>query len=36
MAYAFFCKVGGKRPWVNFEDLRARYVFLKGQRKFGE
>lgn len=36
MAYAFFCKAGEAKPWVNFEDLRVRYVFLKGHRKFGE
>jgi hypothetical protein len=35
MAYAFFTTTTERHPWVNFEDLRKRYVFLKGQRKFG-
>lgn len=42
IAYAFFIEPeDGKKyidyhPWVNFEDLRKRYLFLKGPRKFGE
>jgi len=41
IAYAYFINPEHKKtfinyhPWVNFEDLRKRYLFLKGQRKFG-
>lgn len=35
IAYFYFCPTNKPR-YVNIDDLRPRYILIKGQRKFGE